>query len=102
MDDPADLLIVNGRIFEGYRPGDPVPFGSDLGPRPSAATVYGHGSAFAAFAEGRRGTLSVGADADIVVLERDMLAEGPSAIIGSRVASTVVGGAIVHASEDLG
>ena len=64
-----------------------------------ALAAYGHGSAFAAFAERRRGTLRVGADADIAVLDRDILALGPSAIIGTSVALTVVGGEIVHQSE---
>ena len=44
----------------------------------------------------------MGADADLAVLDRDILTEGPSAIIGTRVAMTVIGGVIVYASEDLG
>ena len=68
---------------------------------PDALTAYGHGSAYAAFADGRRGTLRVGADADLVVLDRDILAEGPSSIIGTTVALTVVGGQVVHRSEAL-
>ena len=98
------FLALNSAVNRQTREGAP-PDGWLPGERlsiPEALSAYGHGSAFAAFAEGRRGTLRVGADADIVVLDRDMLAEGPSAIIGTRVASTVVGGAIVHASEDLG
>jgi len=31
---PADLLIVGGRVFVAYRPTDPVPNGSDVGPPP--------------------------------------------------------------------
>ena len=41
-------------------------------------------------------------DADLVVLDRDMLAGGPSAIIGTTVALTVVGGEVVHRSEGFG
>jgi predicted amidohydrolase YtcJ len=41
----------------------------------------------------------VGADADLVVLDRDTLAEGPSSIIGTTVALTVVAGQVVHRSE---
>ncbi len=48
----------------------------------------------------RRGTVRVGADADVVVLDRDLLAGGPSSIIGTTVALTVVGGHVVHRSED--
>ena len=44
----------------------------------------------------------VGPDADLVVLDRDMLAGGPSAIIGTTVARTVVGGEVVHQTEGLG
>jgi predicted amidohydrolase YtcJ len=66
-----------------------------------ALAAYGHGSAYAAFAEGRRGRLAVGADADLVVLDRDILAGGPSSIIGTTVALTVVGGQVVHRSEAL-
>ena len=56
---------------------------------------------YAAFADHRRGTLRVGADADLVVLDRDILAGGPSSIIGTTVAVTVVGGQVVHRSEAL-
>lgn len=68
---------------------------------PQALAAYTHGSAFAAFAERRRGTVRVGSDADLAVLDRDILALGPSAIIGTRVALTVVGGEIVHQTEDV-
>jgi predicted amidohydrolase YtcJ len=68
---------------------------------PDALTAYGHGSAYAAFADGGRGSLRVDADADLVVLDRDILAEGPSSIIGTTVALTVVAGQVVHRSEAL-
>jgi predicted amidohydrolase YtcJ len=41
-----------------------------------------------------------GLDADLVVLERDLLEAGTSAIIGTRIGLTVVGGRIVHRTED--
>ena len=40
-------------------------------------------------------------DADLIVLDRDILAGGPASIMGTRVALTIVGGEIVHASEDV-
>ncbi len=40
-------------------------------------------------------------DADVIVLDRDLLAAGPSAIIGTSVRLTVLGGRIVHRSEEL-
>jgi predicted amidohydrolase YtcJ len=55
-----------------------------------------------AFADERRGTVRMGLDADLAVLDRDMLAGGPSTIIGTTVALTVVGGEVVHQTEGLG
>ena len=48
-----------------------------------------------------RGTIPSGALADVVVLDRDILAHGPSSIIGTKVALTVVDGQVVHRSEEL-
>jgi predicted amidohydrolase YtcJ len=44
----------------------------------------------------------VGPHADLAVLDRDMLAAGPSAIIGTTVGRTVVGGEVMHQTEGLG
>ena len=41
------------------------------------------------------------AGADTVLLDRDLLADGPSSIIGMTVALTVIGGQVVHHSEAL-
>ena len=38
-------------------------------------------------------------DTDHLVLDRDILAGGPSSIIGTTVAVTVVGGQVVHRLE---
>jgi len=85
---------VNGLPGDGWLPSERLSVSDAL-------TAYGHGSAYAAFADDRRGTLRVGADADLVVLDRDILAEGPSSIIGTTVALTVVAGQVVHRSEAL-
>ena len=61
-----------------------------------ALAAYTLGPAFAARAETRRGMIAVGRDADLVVLDRDLLAEEPSAIVASRVVATIVAGRIVH------
>ena len=85
---------VDGRPAGGWLPSEKLSL-------PDALATYGHGSAHAAFADDRRGTVRAGADADLVVLDRDILAGGPSSIIGTAVALTVVGGQVVHRSEAL-
>ncbi|GAA0977535.1 amidohydrolase [Acrocarpospora macrocephala] len=61
---------------------------------PQALTAYGHGSAYAAHAEHRRGSVAVGMDADLAVLDRDPLADGD--VRGTGVAATIVDGLVVH------
>ncbi|MGI5490272.1 amidohydrolase [Microtetraspora malaysiensis] len=61
---------------------------------PRALTAYGHGSAYAAHAEHRRGSVAVGMDADLVVLDRDPLETGD--VRGAGVTATIVGGLVVH------
>jgi predicted amidohydrolase YtcJ len=57
------------------------------------------GSAFAAFGEAQRGTVAAGRPADLVVLDRDLLAEGPDAIAGTTVVATIAGGRVVYRAE---
>ncbi len=90
---------VNRQTVQGQPPGGWLP--SEKLSLPEALSAYGHGSAYAAFAEHERGTVRAGALADLVVLDRDILAYGPSAIIGTQVALTVVGGQVVHRSKEL-
>lgn len=86
---------VHGQPPGGWLPGERLSL-------PEALSAYGHGSAFAAGAERHRGTVAVGMDADLVVLDRDLLALDASAIIGTNVALTVVGGRVVHRQEASG
>jgi predicted amidohydrolase YtcJ len=51
---------------------------------------------FGAHAGTRRGMIAVGRDADLVVPDRDRPAEARSAIVGTRVVATVVGGRVGH------
>jgi predicted amidohydrolase YtcJ len=95
----ALTAAVNRQTVDGHPAGGWLP--SEKLSLPDALAAYGHGSAFAAFADERRGTLRVGTDADVIVLDRDILAGGPSSIIGATVALTVVAGRIVHRSEAL-
>jgi hypothetical protein len=82
----------DGRPAGGWLPEERLSVADALG-------AYTAGSAFAAHAEGRRGRIAPGMDADLVVLDRDLLAAGASAIIGTGVRLTVIGGRIVHRSE---
>ena len=55
------------------------------------------GSAYANFVEDRRGSLTPGKDADVVVLSRDLFADDdPAAILETQVTHTVVAGDVVH------
>jgi predicted amidohydrolase YtcJ len=61
-----------------------------------ALDCYSYGSAWAEHADDQRGRLRAGMLADLAVLDRDLLEEGPSAIIGTQVTMTVVGGRVTH------
>ncbi len=93
LNNAVNRQTVDGRPAGGWLPRERLPIADAL-------EAYTAGSAFAAFAEGRRGRIAVGLDADLVILDRDLLAAGPSAIIGTSVRLTVIGGRIVHRSED--
>ena len=80
---------TNGQPPDGFYPAEALTL-----PQALAAATWG--SAFAEHAEGERGSLEVGKLADLIVLDRDLLAEGPSAILGTRPVLTVVGGRVVH------
>ncbi|MEP6758617.1 MAG: amidohydrolase family protein [Actinomycetota bacterium] len=70
----------------------------DLETAVRAATL---GSAFANFVEDRRGSLTPGKDADVVVLSRDLFAlEDPRAILDTPVTHTVVAGEVVYRALD--
>jgi predicted amidohydrolase YtcJ len=66
----------------------------DLATAVRAATL---GSAHANFLEDRRGSIAVGKDADVIVLDRDLFAlREPREILRARVTHTVVGGEVVY------
>jgi predicted amidohydrolase YtcJ len=88
---------VNRQTASGQPPGGWLP--SERITVTSALEAYTAGSAYAAFDEHRRGKIANGMDADLAVLDRDLLAEGGSAIIGTTSVATLVGGRIVHRSE---
>ena len=82
---------TDGRPLDGFYPAEALTL-----PQALAAATWG--SAFAEHAERERGSLAVGKLADLIVLDRDLLAEGPSAILGTKPLLTVVGGRVVHRS----
>ena len=62
-----------------------------------AIEAYTLGSAYAGFEEKDRGSISVGKLADLVVLDRDILAESErDRIAETKVTLVVVGGKVVH------
>lgn len=60
-----------------------------------ALAAFTSGSAYAEFAEERRGALSLGMDADFVVLSVDPISATPAELLKGKVKATVVGGAEV-------
>jgi predicted amidohydrolase YtcJ len=93
LNSAVNRQTMDGRPAGGWVPGERLPLAA-------AFEAYTAGAAWAAFADQRRGRLAPGMDADVVVLDRDLIAAGPSAIMGTGVALTVLGGSIVHRSED--
>ena len=63
--------------------------------REQAVTAYTRGSAYAAFAEGQRGTLRPGMLADIAVLSQDIFTVVPEALPATTSVLTMVGGQVL-------
>ncbi|HWG41079.1 MAG TPA: amidohydrolase family protein, partial [Candidatus Acidoferrales bacterium] len=61
-----------------------------------AIYAYTIGSAYAEFAEEKKGQLTPGMLADFVVLDRDITKVSPPEILKTRVLRTVVGGKTVY------
>ncbi|MCW8084654.1 amidohydrolase [Sabulicella glaciei] len=61
-----------------------------------ALHAYSWCGAYSTFAEGSRGTLEPGMDADIAVLDRDILVADPAEILAARCDLTLRGGAVIH------
>jgi predicted amidohydrolase YtcJ len=93
LNNAVNRQTADGQPAGGWLPGERLSVAEAL-------DAYTAGSAFAAFADHGRGRIEPGMDADLVVLDRDLLAAGPSAIIGTGVRLTVLGGAVVHRSEE--
>jgi len=66
--------------------------------RQQAVNAYTAGSAFAEFAEKRKGTISVGKFADLAVLSQDIFSVAPDALPGTGSVLTIMGGKIAFES----
>ncbi len=60
--------------------------------RGQALYAYTQGSAYAEFAEKRKGKLVPGYDADFILVDRDLFTVEPPAILSTKVLGTYVGG----------
>jgi hypothetical protein len=97
---PMDPLLgihaaVTRRTIDGANPGGWVP--QERITVEEALRAYTSEGAYAVFAEGRRGTIRPGYDADLVVLDRDLTRVAPEALDQARVRRTIVGGRTVFA-----
>jgi predicted amidohydrolase YtcJ len=97
----ADTANVAGEPVDGAAQAGAVPTGTLYVPEEriaveDAVRAFTQGSAYAAFADTRVGTLEVGKLADLAVLSQDIFAVNPSSIAKTRVTMTLVGGKIVY------
>jgi predicted amidohydrolase YtcJ len=67
--------------------------------REEALRAFTAGAAYAAFAEGRRGMIREGFDADLTVFAEDVLAGPPERVRRGRVTHTIVGGRVESAAR---
>jgi predicted amidohydrolase YtcJ len=96
LDVPAGIdAAVNRRTLDGKHPDGWFP--AQRITVAEAVEAYTLGSAYAAFQEGDRGSITAGKFADLVVLSRDVFAPAERArIADTKVAMTVVGGKVVY------
>src|SRR5213596_268781 len=96
---PLDPMLgvyaaVTRRTLDGKNPNGWVPEQKiSVG---EALRAYTAGNAYATFDEGKRGTLAPGADADVVVLDRNLFTIPPDSLDRARVRYTIVGGRVVY------
>jgi predicted amidohydrolase YtcJ len=97
----ADTANVAGETMDGAEQAGAVPTGTLYVPEEriaveDAVRAFTQGSAYAAFADTRVGTLEVGKLADMAVLSQDIFTVNPLSIAKTRVTMTLVGGKIVY------
>ncbi len=97
----APLLGMHDMVNQRTASGEPfVP--AEAIPIAAALAAYTTGSAYAAFEEGRKGTLAPGMLADFVVLGEDLLTVDRDGIGEVPVLATVVGGELAHDTVGFG
>jgi predicted amidohydrolase YtcJ len=87
---------VTGKSVGGFQ----HRFDEELLSRTEALEAYTVGSAWFSGDEGRKGTLAVGCVADFAVLSGDYFTVDPSEMAAIRSVLTVVGGRVVHATDE--
>jgi len=97
----ADTAHIAGGSLDGAAQAGAVASGAVYVPEEritveEAVRAYTHGSAYAAFAENRVGTLEAGKLADLAVLSQDIFAVNHERIGATRVTMTLVGGKVVY------
>ena len=75
-------------------------FPKDALTRTQALYAYTQGSAYAEFAEKHKGRLTTGFDADLIVLDRNLLTVDAPAILKTQVRETIVAGKTVYRAGD--
>lgn len=95
--DPWQAIhVAVNRVLHDAEPGTP-PLGPDQRlPLAVALRAYTAGSAYVNHRESHLGTIAVGMDADLAVLDRDPFAGSADEIGRTRVVRTFVGGQEVH------
>ena len=85
---------VTRATLDGKNPGGWIPEQKiTLG---EAIEAYTLGSAYAEFTEARKGSLTPGKLADVIVLDADLFAIAPEQIKDAKVRTTIVGGKVVY------
>jgi predicted amidohydrolase YtcJ len=97
----APLLGIHDLVNQRTASGDPFNPEEALTPL-EALRAFTLGSAYAAFEDGRKGSLEVGKLADFAILSADPTAVDPAAIAEIQVDGTVVGGRLVYDRVSLG
>jgi predicted amidohydrolase YtcJ len=99
-----DTAGIAGNPLDGAAQGGAVPTGAIYVPTEritveDAIRAYTQGSAYAAFADDKSGTLEVGKEADLAVLSQDPFAVPLEAIAQTHVLTTMVAGKVVYTAS---